>query len=1329
MIVRSSPIPVVIEEIIEGRPSDPASKLYIRLAFNNNGPYVGDNLARYLLHYHPQRAPLAQTTKATVDPVPPQFREALKSYVVPVIAGKYISESIMIAIEKGENIFIIGESGMGKSLLLADFYLKFKTSQQSCYYSIDRTQGPAIYESAPVLCSLRQQLEATAGMPSIEPPRRYESKTLWVWEKEYIEILIKSWSEANPGKKLIIFIDGMDENYNQSRETEFILNILESLVRENELNVRWVFSSQPRKGMGWIKDCFQMIHLDGLGKAEGEKLLDKSMGGKHTDLYADIMRRARMGNDLYDPEMLVMMANAVNESKTVPFRSLASREAFLDKLPLDFREKYKWLFSRYTNPAQLAEISSLSENSHRWETLLRNIPYTKLLTDILSILAVSRVPMHIDILAWALEIEDRHPQADFRGRMLQAFQSYPREVLEVAGMLKTALDDLRRFIKIVEEAGGEYSFCKEAVRDSFLAFIAKDSIESACARLFQLAMDELAAMNMHNLHQRPAYLLNEILFLLSYRRYDTVKGLEKLLFIDFFPEWLQTRAEKCKEKRWSPSLMQDLILFEAVKLPSSLTERLMLIRNALTDWGQHLDAWPESTAALLRNSSDCRDIWPPKPETGILLIPCDGFVRKIKGHYGVIHALVALPDGRLASGSKDGTIILWNLETDQCQVIITGESVGSLAILPDGRLVSSAWTSDTIVWDIETGELKRITYGLDSLSVMPDGRIIGTDIDGNIEICDVDKENVMRLGSEESDFTSLGLISDNRLAIGYGGRGIWLWDLKTDQAQPLMTIEGERYVNSQIKCILTKSHILTDSKLGIVDENTGYVSTVNVKYANSQIKILSNDHIAYVASDSKLRIVDANTGYVSTLSSKEDIDSILVLPDQQIIAGDSKGYVHIWNLVTGKHRKWRGHKKSVHNLVRLPDGCIASSSIDGTIIIWDPDKGKKKELEGSRSDEHFPYPMAVLPEGKIAGASKNFTIRVWDIESGQCKLLPGKNDGALSFIKLPDGRLATAHKNNLIRIWDLNGNICKILGDHSIEIFCMALLPDGNIISGGTDGNITIWNSHSGKHEVLKPKGSSDIEDLKIMGDKQLISFEGREGVIRIWDINLKTSRSVNKAKKKLIYVLPSFPEQKMVILGEGRFASKDGNSIRVWNVETGKAKILKGHVEQVSVLLALPDGGLASGSCDGSIIIWDNRLRKTSMLNGHEEDVLSLALSLEGLLVSGGKNGTVRIWDVKTGSCLSLKGRSGPIHHLIVFPDGRIATGSRESFIVRIWNAVDGKQGGTNAIELQQKINDETNIEGKIAFLEAPPTFLAYWKCGNCLVVGTGAGLEFFGL
>ena len=1325
LLVKPAKMPIIIEEFIEGNPSTPIPKLYKRLAFNNNGPLVGGELIQYLQGHS---SPCIYSQREHKDLVPKQFREALKDYVVPMMDGKSVVNSIAESLESRENIFVIGESGMGKSLLMANCYLKLKTNQQSCYYSIDRTQGPAIYESAPVLCNIRQQLEATAGMPRIEPPRRYESKAMWVWEKEYIEILIKSWSEANPGKNLLIFIDGMDENYNQNRETEFILNILESLVKEKELNASWVFSSQPRKGMRWVQDCFRMIHLDGLGKDEGKKLLDKVMSGKHLDLYEDIMRRARMENDLYDPEMLVMIANAINESKTVPFRSLASREAFLGKLPLDFREKYKWLFSRYTNASKLDEISSLSENSHRWEKLIPNIPYTKLITDILSILAVSRVPIPIDTLAWALEIEDRNPQTDFRGRMLQAFQSYPREVLETAGMLKTALDDLRRFIKIVEEADGEYSFCKEAVRDSFLAFIAKVSIESACARLFQLAMDELAAMNLHNLHQRPAYLLNEILFLLSYRRDDSSKGLEKLILSDFFPEWLQTRAEKGKAKRWSPDFMRDLILFDSTKLPSSLAERLMLIRSALIDWGQYLDAWPECTAALLRNSSDCRDIWPPKPETGRLLIPCDGYVRKIKGHYGVIHALVALPDGRLASGSEDGTIILWNLETDQCQVIITGESVGSLAILPDGRLVSSAWTSNTIVWDIETGERKRITYGLDSLSVLPDGRIIGTDIDGNIEICDVDKENVMRLESEESDFTSLGLISDNRLAIGYGSRGIWLWDLKTDQAQPLMTIEGERYVNSQLK-LFSKVRIASDIKVGIIDPNAGYIST-SVKYYNSQLQILSNDHIAYVASDSKLRIVDANTGYVSILSSKEDIDSILVLPDQQIIAGDSKGYVHFWNLVTGKHKKRRGHKKSVHNLVRLPDGCFASSSIDSTIIIWDPDKGKKKELEVPRSNFLFPYPMAVLPDGKIAGASKNFTIRVWDIESGQCKLLSGKNDGALSFIKLPGGRLATAHKNNLIRIWDLNGNICKILGDHSIEIFCMALLPDGNIISGGTDGNITVWNSYSGKHEILKPKGSSHIEDLKIIGNNQLISYEGHEGVIRLWDINRKISRRVNKARKlSMRFILPHFPEQKLVILDGVRLASKDGKNIRVWNIETGKTKILKGHLEKVSVLLALPDGGLASGSCDGSIIIWDNRLRKTSTLNGHEEDVLSLALSLDGCLLSGGKDGTIIIWDVKTGKSLSLKGRSGPIHFLSILADGRIATGSREQFTVRIWNTTGGKQVGANTIDLQQKINDETNSEEKIAFLEAPPTFLTYWESGNCLVVGTGAGLEFFRL
>ena len=63
---------------------------------------------------------------------------------------------------------------------------------------------------------------------------------------------------------------------------------------------------------------------------------------------------------------------------------------------------------------------------------------------------------------------------------------------------------------------------------------------------------------------------------------------------------------------------------------------------------------------------------------------------RLEGHSGRVAALCLLPDGRLASGSWDNTIRLWDVATGAETARLEGHSgwVIALCLLPDGRLAS-----------------------------------------------------------------------------------------------------------------------------------------------------------------------------------------------------------------------------------------------------------------------------------------------------------------------------------------------------------------------------------------------------------------------------------------------------------------------------------------------------------------------------------------------------------------------------------------------------------------------------------------------------------------
>jgi len=71
-------------------------------------------------------------------------------------------------------------------------------------------------------------------------------------------------------------------------------------------------------------------------------------------------------------------------------------------------------------------------------------------------------------------------------------------------------------------------------------------------------------------------------------------------------------------------------------------------------------------------------------------------IKTLIGHTDYVLSLTVFQDGRVASGSKDNTIRIWNIENGQTTNVLTGHNgqIGALTVLPDGRLASgsSDWT-------------------------------------------------------------------------------------------------------------------------------------------------------------------------------------------------------------------------------------------------------------------------------------------------------------------------------------------------------------------------------------------------------------------------------------------------------------------------------------------------------------------------------------------------------------------------------------------------------------------------------------------------------------
>ena len=73
----------------------------------------------------------------------------------------------------------------------------------------------------------------------------------------------------------------------------------------------------------------------------------------------------------------------------------------------------------------------------------------------------------------------------------------------------------------------------------------------------------------------------------------------------------------------------------------------------------------------------------------------------ITGHYACIYSLIQLQDGRLASGSRDKTIKIWNPHDNfECTQTLKGHThfIYNLIQLHDGRLASGSADRTIRIW-------------------------------------------------------------------------------------------------------------------------------------------------------------------------------------------------------------------------------------------------------------------------------------------------------------------------------------------------------------------------------------------------------------------------------------------------------------------------------------------------------------------------------------------------------------------------------------------------------------------------------------------------------
>ncbi|KAL7787609.1 hypothetical protein V8C43DRAFT_288578, partial [Trichoderma afarasin] len=404
--------------------------------------------------------------------------------------------------------------------------------------------------------------------------------------------------------------------------------------------------------------------------------------------------------------------------------------------------------------------------------------------------------------------------------------------------------------------------------------------------------------------------------------------------------------------------------------------------------------------------SEIRNIFKDEEPPWMLLKPAveagwDACLQTFEDHSNSVNSVAFSPDGqRLASGSSDGTIKIWDVNSGSCQTLECYNSVLSIVFSPDGQQLASGLSDGVIkVWDIKESSLylqtsKGFGYRVYSVIFSMNGQRLAFGLfDDTVGVWDMKSTYLQAFQGHRGPVLSVVFSPNNQLlASGSSDETIKVWDINSGAC--LQTLEGhDDSINSVIFC--------------------------------------SNGHrLISGSSDSTIRVWDIDSGVcLQTLEDDElSVNSVVISPDgQQLASGSADGTVGIWDIDSGTClRTFKGHNFSITSVVFSPNGQqLASGSEDNTVRIWDVKSDDY--LQTQEGHENYVSSVIFSPNGQLlASGSLDGTVRVWDTESGACLLIfESYNHFPVLTVFSPNSqRLATVLSDGSIEIWDVSSGIC-----------------------------------------------------------------------------------------------------------------------------------------------------------------------------------------------------------------------------------------------------------------------------------------------------------------
>lgn len=668
--------------------------------------------------------------------------------------------------------------------------------------------------------------------------------------------------------------------------------------------------------------------------------------------------------------------------------------------------------------------------------------------------------------------------------------------------------------------------------------------------------------------------------------------------------------------------------------------------------------WGESISNRRKRSTSQLLIWRNSYGDGTIRIwdaRIAAVIVSFNGHRSAVTVLAFGSDGsRLASGSKDTDIIVWDLvaevglyklrghenqitglqflqhtfnhlesEDEEAGQGANGKALVDIGVDQPGFLLTTSKDARIKIWNLESQHCIETHIAQSNgecwaLTVSPDGSgCVTAGNDGELKVWSIDLRGLIKSAlrvEEETDHIYLrerGFLyrqgKDRTIGVTFHPRGKYIAAHGSEKAIELWRIRSE----SEVQKTLARKRKRRREKMHAAQDGTLKDDLVNGDTAPENLTTADVTDVivpyVIVRTSGKVRSVDWNRGR----SSKAI----------QLLSANTNNELEMYSITTKQ-----AEKKSKSE--EPPD-------YSRTLAV---------DLPGHRTDVRS---VALSSDDRMLASSSNGSLKIWNVRTQTCIRTLDCGYALCSSFLPGDKIVVVGNRNGELEMFDIaSSTLIETVKAHDGPIWTLHVHPDGrSMATGSADKSAKFFDFEVIQQEIpgtqrTSPrfklvhtrtlKVSDDVLSLRFSPDSRLVALSLLDNTVKVFFTDsLKLFLNLYGHKLPVLNMDISY-DSKLIVT-----CSADKN-VRIWGLDFGDChRAFFAHQDSIMQVAFVPhnqDGNghhFFSASKDRVIKYWDgDKFEQIQKLEGHHGEIWAMTISRTGeFLVTASHDKSIRIW------------------------------------------------------------------------------------------------------